>query len=239
MKSILPPLPSFNPNAENVKKQHVYSARAISEFSREDGSVDVLLINQKKRIQIMPDNNLFCVDGVWSQRSEMNPAENNYHKLLPAIKDGSEYCDVTITRFYLLWRERAKYWGCKGEHYKSKSVQHLDRIGALFFTPRGGAEIDINLNMGLSMDVDGFKSVKWTRVHAGGKLNFLNSDSPIMNEDFMLLPITPRLTLYGGSERLSSDLIMPDDVVREQNKMLLNASKRHVFSSELENTGVL
>jgi hypothetical protein len=231
-----------------VKNQHVFPAKSISRFTREDGFVRVNYHSRKKLLNLKPKNIFFCKKSAWSQRAEQGygkSIEDNFQGFVESylLKELSTHkCPhKVVSEFFSLWIFRSrienyddllnvKLNGVTGSNLTAEEKNNLELKHMMYINEDGSLDKRFARDIAMQRAIDEFVATKLVEdwhVCISEKMSFIVPDTPC---EYIIVPITPSICLcYGGVFKS----YLSEKEVREINILAIKGSRQYYFSNDL------
>jgi len=238
------PVQKGNPHSL-VINQHIFPKRSIERFCERVGSVDLLILTSKKRLQLKPENPIFCVHRSWDERAEKGYGkriEDKFQSVLEEVLQGTslnaDYVSQVLTDFYCLWQIR-HYWsklsiedkdiGVKPEFSLEVDEQEsLEKAHISYL--KGNGNIPSRLWRGLRMQqnlddaIEKMSGIKWGMLTAS-EGEFLVPDN---FSEITIVPVNPNLCFAAGYDSQTIGL----SKVSYINSLAVSSADRYIFARD-------
>lgn len=230
-----------------VKKQHLLPVRSISRFCDVSGNVMVMRNGSKSVFPVKSNNQIFCVNRLWDQKSEKSfgkEIEDKYQELVDKIIQENKYsiCErnqLIITQFYALWKYRSELdeeqvflpeqSALSSAVIEKKEKDYFDKLQTNYIDETGFLPmrniLGIRLFGYVSLFCRTYTGLFWNLVKSEQEL--IVSNSPTSE---LYLPITPNLCLLAGNPPVE----LSPKQTRYVNQRSIEQAKNFIFGRALK-----
>jgi len=234
-----------------VINQHIFPRKSISRFTNKHGMVEVFHNGLQKTLNLKPNNNLFCANRAWDQRSElgyMKGIEDAFQSLVSRIVEREEFTlreeeNRVALSFLALWELRHSHHinpigdvelvGIHpGDVLAKDEEEVLEKKGYIVGnSKRSKAMIESRFMAGTNIQVSidqkcvAHQDMKWGVVRSI-EGEFIVPDT---FSSFAIIPISPCIVLAGNSK----NIFITQNEVGKVNRLAISSSKNYFFAKNL------